>query len=514
MTVPTAPAQRRPQLAPEEQAARRRLRGGPRVRAEVDRTLREFSAEAARLPHDAMRALLPALKQAERELGQQLSNWIETRPDGELRWTAHSYRAALAQIMRVREQCERALQHALEVGSTHAQHLALGHLTREIARFSRLFGMPREVSLDVAAQIATGRSYLIPRIRTSAARYGQSIEGGRPIGTHADGLRQRLTVDILKGAPLSETIDQLVRQGGPRGLVALRGVAGEEGAIVELIPEGLFARYRFWAERIVRTETLGAYNAQLLDGMHEAREQVPGIEKRWDADGSACAHVCGPLDGQVLPLETPFETALGPLDHPPAHPNCGCRGGAWHKDWEGIFAGMDRAPVARTDTPYADPPDVRAPRGNAPASRREFTNDPQTANPPNSRHYFGGMGPKSGGKDVNTMILPHVDVAADLAAIRSGTAVLGREPGGEQSFTVNDRTYMVQNGHFVPVRGAGFLPLDRGSYAALKILMRLGDGLVAERALDGAEIDPQQREAARRAWVASGRRRFRIGEKP
>jgi hypothetical protein len=52
-------------------------------------------------------------------------------------------------------------------------------------------------------------------------------------------------------------------------VVARRGVAGEPGAVTEVIAEGLFKRYRYWACRIVRTELQSATNGLLDEGIRE-----------------------------------------------------------------------------------------------------------------------------------------------------------------------------------------------------------------------------------------------------
>ena len=134
-----------------------------------------------------------------------------------------------------------------------------------------------------------------------------------------------------------------MRHGGPRGVVALRGVAGEPGAATEVIAEGLFARYRYWGERLARTETQAAYNAQLDLGMRQAQHTLPDLERRWDAslDLRVCP-LCGELHGTTAAIGGAFP---GGYTDAPAHPNCRCRVGAWRAEWSAILreAGVDRA---------------------------------------------------------------------------------------------------------------------------------------------------------------------------
>lgn len=277
-----------------------------------------------------MRVTLPVLRQAEHELSVQLKHWITTAPDGELRYTAHKYRSALVQIKNSATKLEKKLYGRLLESTEKAQQLAVEHLINDVARFSKMFeGAAQTLPLGVAKEIATARSYIIARARTSAARYAWGAKAGV-----AKDMQRMLAVDILKGASPYETIQRLIRHGGPRGLVGLRGVAGEKGSIVEHIPEGLFNRYRHWAERIVRTETASAYGYQARESMRRGAEVVEGLKRMWFADARACAQICGPMNGQVVAIEKPFYTPFGDaVQYGGAHPNCGCSQVPWKSDW-------------------------------------------------------------------------------------------------------------------------------------------------------------------------------------
>jgi hypothetical protein len=130
---------------------------------------------------------------------------------------------------------------------------------------------------------------------------------------------------MVRGETFEELTRRLVKHGGPRGLVSLRGVIGEPGAIAENISEGLFRRYNHWAERIVRTEGLHAYNVQHQTALEEADRQDPGYSKRWDAaaDRRLC-ELCAELDGKVVELDGVFvrDRQGRDIPHPPRHPNC------------------------------------------------------------------------------------------------------------------------------------------------------------------------------------------------
>lgn len=297
----------------------------PAARRLVQQVVAEHRQELGAFTQHEVEALKPLLARAKAELGKQLIHWIETAPDGELRWTAQSYRAALAQVNEMARFLGVGLDKQLEAGVGDVEHMAIRHVARDLARFSEVFDHSvRNVHLDAAKLVATGRSFIIPRVRSSAKRYSKNIQRD---------IRDRLAIDILKGAPVHETVQRLVEHGGPRGVVSVQGVIGEKGAIAEYIPEGLFKRYDYWAERIVRTEYASAYGGATLDSLDEGARQVPDLKKVWMTAPGCCLHICAPLDGVAVGLNEKWESDVGPLDSSPAHPNCRCTISGWCDRW-------------------------------------------------------------------------------------------------------------------------------------------------------------------------------------
>lgn len=298
--------------------------------AAVQATLRQHNAELIHLERKHVAALYPIMHEAQVELSHRLRGWIETAPNGELRFTAWKYRSALLQTKKLADEMSVQLFGELKHGGRMAQGLSLKHLTTEVARFSTVFGdhVP-SLPLKLASLMAHGEKALVPHYRTSVERYAR--------GVWLD-IKKRLAVEILKGSSVSDVTDELAKHGGPRGLVSLAGVAGEKSAVVELIPGGLFKRYRFWAERIVRTEMSNAYGQQMLDGLHAAAKTLPDLMKRWCADGGGCKDICQPADGQTVPLHGMFTLGNGDsTDTAPGHPSCRCSVGAWRPHWGEIF---------------------------------------------------------------------------------------------------------------------------------------------------------------------------------
>lgn len=323
--------------------------------ARVERELADTSHRVAQLPGPALRALAPVLAQAQRETAQALRDWL-SRTKGEERYTPVMHRAVLAhleQALHTVATLDPTLREALTKAGVDAGRLAAGDAAREFDRFSQLFDRePTRLPVNVIRIVATGQRELIPRFRTSAARYAGDV---------GVDIRRELAVGLARRESVSAMIDRLVRVGGPKGLVALRGIVGEPGAVTEHIAEGLFARYRYWGERVARTETQRAYNVQIDETLREAREHIPDLMRRWDASADLrICEVCAALHGAVTTIDGAFP---GGYTEAPAHPNCRCRVGAWRRSWDRFLAGRVHvpAPVPRPGTlPPPPPPKPRA----------------------------------------------------------------------------------------------------------------------------------------------------------
>ena len=99
------------------------------------------------------------------------------------------------------------------------------------------------------------------------------------------------------------------------------------------------------------------------------------------------------------------------------------------------------------------------------------------------RHLVGQIRLNTPAKERNTVVLPGVDTDADIAAIKSGRARHVRD----NLYEVNDRTYGLEtpSGTVYPVKGDGFVELNRLQFTALKGLLAYGGDRAA------AEKDPK-----------------------
>jgi len=82
------------------------------------------------------------------------------------------------------------------------------------------------------------------------------------------------------------------------------------------------------ARTIARTEVMTALNEGQREAWREAKQDGLLTERavvEWivTPDDKLCP-ICAPLDGVQVPLGKRFDTAVGTLSGPPAHPNCRC----------------------------------------------------------------------------------------------------------------------------------------------------------------------------------------------
>ncbi len=328
--MPPSVEEHAPGLDAPAQPSRRQL-------AEVRALIEHTSTRLAAMPESAMAQLGPVLAQAQREVARDLRRWLARVPNGDLRFTTQQYRALLLQLggaFRTITDIAPELERELRTTSRRMGQRALEDMAHEYARMLDVFGGPRHgpgrLDLDAARIMTSGERYLVPRFRTSSARY---------VGQVRSDIQRELAVGVLRGESITALTDPLVRLGGPRGLVALRGVAGEPGAETEVIAEGLFRRYRYWAHRLVRTELQSATNGLLDEGIRELRARDAAVVRRWDAsiDGRVCP-ICRELHNTTAPVNGTFP---GGYDGAPAHPNCRCRVGAWRRGWDRYLRWME-----------------------------------------------------------------------------------------------------------------------------------------------------------------------------
>jgi SPP1 gp7 family putative phage head morphogenesis protein len=307
---------------PQARAPQRAPRAPQRARptsAQVQAARRDLAADSARvaaLPLPALASLAPVLQQVRREVVNGFSVWLsEWDPSEPLAGPA--YRGLL---LRLRPALDASrglgvtLAHGLEAADAAALVLAVSITVREVAALSHLIDGVA-VRLPLVARVASGASNRWPRYRSSAARYAGQV---------GEDLRREIAVGLVRGETVSALTTRLSRRPGFRAAVG----AGPIG-------DRFRDRWRYWAERLVRTEVAAAYNDRLDGVIREARAWLPDLQRRLDAslDLRVC-RLCASLHGTVVGLNEPFP---GGYEGAPIHPNCRCRVGAWRAEWSEIL---------------------------------------------------------------------------------------------------------------------------------------------------------------------------------
>lgn len=298
----------------------------------VSRLVRESVQRIDAIAPEQLRALMPVLVQARDELRRDLSKWLAT-VDGADRFTAYqkaqALRALEATFGRL-EETEPAMSKALGIGRKATGPLAVENLHTEVQRLSAIYGggVPTLPQIDTAAIIAQGNKLLWRRHENSAARYAGGL---------GDDIKTQFAVALAKGETFEQTTQRMRKLGGFRAAVAASTGHSENAAAIS---DAMFHRWRFWADRLVRTENMNAYNVQhdlSIEHVNANRgEDEEEYLRRWDAsaDKVTCER-CKELDRTLATIGGEFRYGY---KAPPAHPYCRCVVLAWLARW-GNFKG-------------------------------------------------------------------------------------------------------------------------------------------------------------------------------
>lgn len=293
----------------------------------VTELLEHINGEVSKLSTVGLSKLTAVLDAAEVELTRALSAW-SALGKGDDRMTPQMYRNALIQIRgaltHIRGPMAEGVASTLRHGGILAAGLATQHLITEVQAWSTMFeGTVRSIPIEAASVLAEGKVAVWKRFSTSSKRYAGQV---------GEDIQKQLAIGVVRGETIDQLTNRLVKLGGPSGLVYTQGKEGSPRAKAEYISEGLFRRYRHYAERLAVTETVNAYNSFAMVGMDELEAEDPGYFKRWDAaiDKRTCTQ-CGRYDDVVVKLDAKFP---GGIDHPPLHPRCRCAQVVWRKEWD------------------------------------------------------------------------------------------------------------------------------------------------------------------------------------
>lgn len=246
------------------------------------------------------------LENAERELQFRLSTADGLGGQSTKTFTYEQSRIALRNVQSTLAVLKKDMQKLLlDEGTTAAQRAAV-NVFDYLGQANETFGAEDEIpNIKVASIMDTAksgtRSSILRRIASDDSIPGQTRQGVLDrYGTSVIGdFEQRLQTALLTRKSWAETRQSLI----------------DDSAFLQGQP-------KFWAERIVRTELMGAYNRANWETMREVDNTL----------GDMCKILCATFDnrtsadsyavhGQIRTSEEAFETWQGLFQHPPARPN-------------------------------------------------------------------------------------------------------------------------------------------------------------------------------------------------
>jgi hypothetical protein len=282
-----------------------------------------------------MRELLGDLREAERRLGYKLRYEVVKHGSLDGRFTG-------AQAVAVQQQVLHAIDYVQDRirGRTSDQAAVAiqGGLQRTITTMEglerRFTGVVTPLRLREAHEFsrskAQARGMWARDFPTSVDRYGAKM---------LSEFEEVIRGGLIAGSSMDDIIGALTGRGGPKGLVSLAAKVTPAGVLRVReadIPEGLFVRNKYWAERLVRTELLKAYNGARQAGLESSATDHPGLKRKIlaildkrTAPDSLAVH------GQIRGIKEPFVDGAGrSYLYPPARPNDRETVIPWKDEWE------------------------------------------------------------------------------------------------------------------------------------------------------------------------------------
>lgn len=252
------------------------------------------------------------LEGSQRDLDKRLREAVKA--SGTQTFTSEQMRATLAQVKQVLVELAPKMRTTIADGATDvAEHAAQGvadYLTAADEHFRGVGSQP--LALDEAAMLdAAGqgaRSTVLRRLASS----GEPVVGADDAPHHAKaGIIQRYGMNTI--ADFEGVLQQ--------GVLVRKPWATMRAELIDQSPF-LQGKPMFWAERIVRTELMGASNRGAFEAQRESNEQLGDMLKILSAtfDNRTCADSYA-VHGEIRRPEEAFETWQGLVQHPPARPN-------------------------------------------------------------------------------------------------------------------------------------------------------------------------------------------------
>lgn len=289
------------------------------------RTLKKASDRIAARADEALRAADPRINAMSGKITEALSRSFRIlfRNVDASESLGPSDRAKLRAIA---GSLNEAQAHGLEVGSIlrdqakHMTDVAIRGVYDSVAAAAGVGANAKPVVLEGPDIFRSVRKLLWKRYEKSAERYSGAI-GDRIRSMFRHGVEQRWT--------WSKIALRLSNDPGMRRV-------GDLSAGANRIAEGAGRVYRFWSERLMRTEGIHALNTAHYDATRRANAMDPGYVNKWNSsnDKRGCPQ-CASLDEAIAATGREFRSKGGTTAlYPPLHPMCRCVVVAWRREWD------------------------------------------------------------------------------------------------------------------------------------------------------------------------------------
>lgn len=283
-----------------------------------------------------MRGLLDDLRGAERILGKRLRDQMVKHGSLDSRFTGAHALAMQTQVQQTIDYVQDRLRGRTTEQAKAGINAAIGRTITTLEGLEQRFtGIATPLRLRQAAVFqhvqGTATGMWARQFPTSVDRYGAKMLGE---------FEEIIRAGLIAGSSMDDMIAALTGHGGPTGKVSMSAKVTPAGVlrVVENdIPEGLFVRHKYWAERIVRTEVLKAYNGARQAALEDTHDhQFPGmkrkilavLDKRTAKDSIA-------VHGQIRGIKEHFVDGAGrSYLYPPARPNDRETVIPWRTEWE------------------------------------------------------------------------------------------------------------------------------------------------------------------------------------
>lgn len=291
----------------------------PKAAAQARATLAKNRADVLRISSEkGLRATQGMLADSARDLEKRIREAVG-RGLGDDTFTQAQLRATLEQVKQVQRELNKKLRsQILSDGQTAAEAAAVNtaeYLRTADEAFRGVGVQPLALNearmLDAAVQ--GSQSSILTRLASSGTPASRVGRHGELVEPHPakEGILTRYGMETI--GVFEETLQ--------RGLIARKSFSEMREDITAQSPF-LQGAPKYWAERIVRTEIMGAFNRGAFEATREADEELGDVVKILAANfDDRTASDSYAVHGQIRRPTEAFETWTGLVQHPPARPN-------------------------------------------------------------------------------------------------------------------------------------------------------------------------------------------------